>query len=322
MKQRNKKSLDRLTSTAKTASAIPPICPTLYYNETPANKSDLTVEANQTKDRSLQIHVTSISTVANDAQTDAQSAHSPENNVHARSDVKYIVVNDTNTFASNANIVVSDANIVVSDAITFASDANIFVTTTDFFASDACPHVDPMQSHVCPTQTYVRTEQVFADPAYTYVSISKAFASLTEAFASSVRWFVSLSKTFVSLKQFFVDPIQTFAALKRVHAVNDRLFPEWMAHLPDENQFILSLQDIVMPERLWSLSEVDVQYLFTVIKVKGRKPREIVKPHIKTLYSYCPDQRPNTMRLIGKPSEGPSPPLPFNCRQPAHAGIT
>ena len=178
-----------------------------------------------------------------------------------------------------------------------------------------------MKSYVCPTQTYVRTEQVFADPAYTYVSISKTFASLTEAFASTVRWFVNLSKTFVSLKQFFVDPIQTFAALKRVHAVNDRLFPDWMAHFPDENQFILSLQDIVMPDRFWSLSEVDVQYLFTVIKVKGRKPREIVKPHIKTLYSYCPDQRPNTMRLIGKPSEGPSPPMPFNCRQPAHAGL-
>lgn len=321
MKQRNKKSLDRLTSTAKTASAIPPICPTLYYNETPANESDLTVDANQTKDRSLQTHVSSISTVAYDDQTHAQAAGSPENNVHARSDAKYIVVNDTNTFVSDANIVVSDANIVVSDA-------NIFVTTTGLFASDACPHVDPMQSHVdpmqsyvCPTQTYVWTEQVFADPAYTYVSISKTFASLTEAFASTVRWFVSLPKTFVSLKQFFVDPIQTFAALKRVHSVNDRLFPDWMAHLPDENQFILSLQDIVMPERLWSLSEVDVQYLFTVIKVKGRKPQVFAKPLIKTLYSYCPDQRPNTMRLIGKPSEGPSPPLPFNFRQPAHAGL-
>jgi len=52
-------------------------------NESLANKSDLTVETMQPKDRSLQIYVTSISTVADDDQTHAQAADSPENNVHA-----------------------------------------------------------------------------------------------------------------------------------------------------------------------------------------------------------------------------------------------
>jgi hypothetical protein len=57
-----------------------------------------------------------------------------------------------------------------------------------------------------------------------------------------------------------------------------------------------------------SLSDIERAYAFTLIKVDSYRPcfRTLRKPG--TLYKYSPDQRPITMRLIGKPSPGPSPP--------------
>jgi len=62
-----------------------------------------------------------------------------------------------------------------------------------------------------------------------------------------------------------------------------------------------------------SLSDIDIEYCYTVIKISIYFPA-FCKPFISgTLYKYFPDQRPITMRLIGKPSSGPSPPHSFYC---------
>lgn len=57
-----------------------------------------------------------------------------------------------------------------------------------------------------------------------------------------------------------------------------------------------------------SLSDIDRAYAFTLIKVSSYLPWFYILKLPGTLYKFVPDQRPFTLKLIGKPSLGPSPP--------------
>ena len=53
------------------------------------------------------------------------------------------------------------------------------------------------------------------------------------------------------------------------------------------------------------------EFELTVIRVKSfrrfwRLPHPLPEP-----YAYCPDERINTLRLLGKPAQGPSPPSTY-----------
>jgi len=63
-----------------------------------------------------------------------------------------------------------------------------------------------------------------------------------------------------------------------------------------------------LPAYFVMLSDLEIGYTFTLLKVSGYRPslRRIKLPGY--LYAYIPDQRPITLQLIGKPSSGPSPP--------------
>lgn len=60
------------------------------------------------------------------------------------------------------------------------------------------------------------------------------------------------------------------------------------------------------------LSDIEKAYSFTLIQVSGYLPWFHTLKLPGTLYKYIPDQRPITMRLIGKPSPGPAPPAESN----------
>lgn len=67
-------------------------------------------------------------------------------------------------------------------------------------------------------------------------------------------------------------------------------------------------QDQDLPEYYLSFYDIDIAYSYTLVKLGEYKPtfRKFKLPG--TLYEYVPDQRPITIRQIGKPSSGPSPP--------------
>lgn len=73
-------------------------------------------------------------------------------------------------------------------------------------------------------------------------------------------------------------------------------------------QTLLERQVEELPFYFLSLSDIEREYSYTVIVISGhfQTPRILKLPG--TLYKYIPDQRPITMRQIGKPSSGPSPP--------------
>jgi hypothetical protein len=80
----------------------------------------------------------------------------------------------------------------------------------------------------------------------------------------------------------------------------------------DEYQLQLTKPQLEALEFYITLSDIERAYAFTLIRVSGYLPwfRTLKLPG--TLYTYIPDQRPITMRLIGKPSPGPAPPAAPN----------
>lgn len=73
-------------------------------------------------------------------------------------------------------------------------------------------------------------------------------------------------------------------------------------------QIYLVKQDQDLHEYYLSFYNIDIAYSYTIVKPGGYKLtfRKFKLPG--TLYEYVPDQRPITIRQIGKPSSGPSPP--------------
>ena len=64
-----------------------------------------------------------------------------------------------------------------------------------------------------------------------------------------------------------------------------------------------------VPFAVCLISELEMAYAFTCIRVSGFLPCAEILKQTGTHYSYQPDQRPYTLRELGKPSSGPSPPL-------------
>lgn len=62
-------------------------------------------------------------------------------------------------------------------------------------------------------------------------------------------------------------------------------------------------------EEIWLyISDIEKNYKLSVVILHGQRLL-IELPYLKRmLYVFEPDQRPYTLRLIGKPSSGPSPP--------------
>ena len=72
-----------------------------------------------------------------------------------------------------------------------------------------------------------------------------------------------------------------------------------------------------LPIYFLSLSDLDVAYTYAIVKVSDFRPAFRTLKLPDNLYKYIPDQRTITVRLIGKPSSGPSPPViilrPLKC---------
>lgn len=80
----------------------------------------------------------------------------------------------------------------------------------------------------------------------------------------------------------------------------------------DEYELLLAEPQFEICEFYISLSDIERAYSFTLIRVSGYRPWFHTLKLPGTLYKYSPDQRPITMRLIGKPSPGPAPPAILN----------
>lgn len=77
----------------------------------------------------------------------------------------------------------------------------------------------------------------------------------------------------------------------------------------DPNVFFTHFDEYLFLEDLWIyLSDIERNYRLQVIEFQGME-QHLLLPYLRRLlYSYNPDQRPLTHRLIGKPSLGLSPP--------------
>jgi hypothetical protein len=80
----------------------------------------------------------------------------------------------------------------------------------------------------------------------------------------------------------------------------------------DEYELLLAEPQFTICEFYISLSDIERAYSYTLIRVSGYLPWFYTLKLPGTLYKYIPDQRPITMRLIGKPSPGPAPPALSN----------
>lgn len=80
----------------------------------------------------------------------------------------------------------------------------------------------------------------------------------------------------------------------------------------DEYELLLAEPQFAICEFYIPLSDIERAYSFTLIRVSGYLPWFHTLKLPGTLYTYSPDQRPITMRLIGKPSPGPAPPALLN----------
>lgn len=77
----------------------------------------------------------------------------------------------------------------------------------------------------------------------------------------------------------------------------------------DENQVLFEERVYSLPEFYFYLSDIEIQYSFTVVEASWLRPSQYRLKLPGTLYKYVPDQRPLTRQLLGKPSPGPSPPF-------------
>jgi len=82
---------------------------------------------------------------------------------------------------------------------------------------------------------------------------------------------------------------------------------QWVVVGPPETFTIID--EYLYLEDLWIyLSDIERNYRLQVIEFQGME-QHLLLPYLRRLlYSYNPDQRPLTHRLIGKPSLGLSPP--------------
>jgi hypothetical protein len=78
----------------------------------------------------------------------------------------------------------------------------------------------------------------------------------------------------------------------------------------DENQVLFEERVLSLPEYYFYLSDIEIQYSYTVVEISWLHPSQYTLKLPGTLYKYIPDQKPLTLQLLGKPSLGPSPPFP------------
>lgn len=76
----------------------------------------------------------------------------------------------------------------------------------------------------------------------------------------------------------------------------------------EEYQLKPQQAQVEIPYSICQLSDIDMTYAYTCIKVSGYLPCFEILKLSGTYYIYEPDKRPYTFREIGKPSLGPSPP--------------
>jgi hypothetical protein len=79
----------------------------------------------------------------------------------------------------------------------------------------------------------------------------------------------------------------------------------------EEYQLKPQQAQVEIPYSICFLSDIEMAYAFTCIKVSGYLPCFEILKQAGTYYKYEPDKRTYTIREIGKPSSGPSPPLPL-----------
>ena len=73
----------------------------------------------------------------------------------------------------------------------------------------------------------------------------------------------------------------------------------------------LVMEDIYQDAIMYCM-ETSVSIKYTILLVKGLRPSEQLINALAASYTYCPDVRLYTFRLIGKPALGPSPPVFLN----------
>lgn len=85
-------------------------------------------------------------------------------------------------------------------------------------------------------------------------------------------------------------------------------FDELPADFLNQNQFELEDEVYALTAFFALLSDIELAYSYTLVKAKWLHPSQYTLKLPGTLYDYIPDQRQLTIRMIGKPSLGPSPP--------------
>lgn len=96
---------------------------------------------------------------------------------------------------------------------------------------------------------------------------------------------------------------------KFIQFIND-LFSHEEPMIAFNNHSFLSDMDVIIEyeDLLLYVSDIEKNYSLTVVIWHGQRWLHELKLVKKLLYSFDPDQRPYTLRMIGKPSSGPSPP--------------
>lgn len=94
-----------------------------------------------------------------------------------------------------------------------------------------------------------------------------------------------------------------------IQFLNDLLSSEEPMAALDNHPFLTDPEAIFeFEDLLLYVSDIEKNYSFTLVIWHGQRWFYELKLVKKMLYAFDPDQRPFTLRMIGKPSSGPSPP--------------